>query len=245
LTWAPLAGAFLFFAWLTAAAAASFEAEVAQVLDGDSFLLSDGRQVRLIGINTPEYGKDGAPDQPLAREARARLAGLIERRRVRLTPGREPRDRHGRLLAHAEINGEQVEERLLREGLAWMVAIPPNIAHLERFTAAEQRARAQGLGVWSEPRLQPLEAAHLDRGGFHLVKGRIREVRRGKEYYYLELAPRRVIAIPRDDWREYFARAYSAPERLAGRQVIARGWVSERNGEFRLRVSHPAMLTWP
>src|SRR5687767_12005955 len=36
---------------------------VTQVLDGDSFRLSDGREVRLIGINTPEFGKNGKPNE--------------------------------------------------------------------------------------------------------------------------------------------------------------------------------------
>jgi micrococcal nuclease len=32
------------------------------VSDGDTLVLSDGRRLRLIGINTPERGRDGKPD---------------------------------------------------------------------------------------------------------------------------------------------------------------------------------------
>ena len=34
-------------------------ATVRHVVDGDSVILTDGRQIRLIGINAPELGRDG------------------------------------------------------------------------------------------------------------------------------------------------------------------------------------------
>ncbi len=249
--WAPLAGAFLFCAaFATAlapwspACAAEFETTVARVLDGDTLVLTDGVNVRLIGINTPELGKDSASDQPLARAAHERLAALVAGKRVRVITGPETHDRYGRLLANIAVGGEPVEEALLRDGLAWMVAIPPNVAHVERFAKAEAQARSRGLGVWREPQLQPVEAAALRTGGFHLVRGRIREVRRGRAYYYFELAPRMVIAIPHDAWREYFAGPFGRPETLTGRQLIARGWVNNKTRELRLRIAHPAMIEW-
>jgi endonuclease YncB( thermonuclease family) len=243
---APRVGAFL-FAWLMLAGAHA--APVERALDGDSLLLRDGRQVRLIGINTPEFGKDGAPHQPLAREAQQRLAQLTEGKRVRLEPGREARDRHGRTLAHVHVGETNVEEILLREGLAWLVAIPPNVVHVARLRAAETDARRAGRGVWAERRYDPVAAERLGTSdaGFRFVTGQVRAVRNGKRAYYLELAPRVVLIIPHDHWKDYFAReqAYArGPYALAGRRLVARGWLSERNGELRLRVGHPAMLDW-
>jgi endonuclease YncB( thermonuclease family) len=249
------------------------------VLDGDSVVIGDGRQIRLIGVNAPELGHScgpdsrevragretangpslargprlvpigdctPSPDQPLAREARARLAALIERRRVRLTPGHEPQDRHGRLLAHIEVSGASVEDTLLREGLAWMVAIPPNVSRLEALARAEAEARAAGRGVWREPALAPVEGERLATvsGGFHLVKAEVRAVRRGRSNHYFELAPKVVVVVSAADWRERFQPRYGAPEALAGRRVLARGWFIETATERRLRVSHPAMLTF-
>jgi endonuclease YncB( thermonuclease family) len=271
---APRVGAFL-FAWLFLAGAQA--AQVERALDGDSLLLKDGRQVRLIGVNAPEFGrschadsrKDCIPtsDQPLARAAQRRLANLVEGKRVRLEPGREEHDRHGRLLAHVYVADTSVEEILLREGLAWQVAIPPNVAHATKLQAAETEARSARRGVWSETayapveaeRLRPVEAANapsLARGprlypigdtGFRLVAATVRAVRPGNRSFYLELAARVVLIIPHEHWKEYFAREafYAAgPAALTGKRLVARGWLSERDGELRLRVGHPAMLTW-
>jgi endonuclease YncB( thermonuclease family) len=249
-------GAFLFL-WLPLALAHA--AQVERVLDGDSLLLRDGRQVRLIGINAPELGhtchpgsRSGClptPDQPLARAARHRLAQLTEGKRVRLEPGREERDRHGRTLAHVYVGETSVEEILLREGLAWQVAIPPNVAHVAKLRAAEAEARRDRRGVWSETAYAPVTAERLRStdSGFRLIAATVRAVRPGDRNHYLELAPRVVLIIPHEHWKDYFAREtdYAAgPAALTGRRLVARGWLSERDGELRLRVGHPAMLTW-
>jgi endonuclease YncB( thermonuclease family) len=251
---APLLGAFLFICLPIAHAA-----QVERALDGDSLLLADGRQVRLIGVNAPELGhschadarKDcvPAPEQPLARAAQRRLAQLTEGRRVRLEPGREERDRHGRTLAHVYVNDVGVEDILLREGLAWLVAIPPNVAHVVRLRAAEDEARRARRGVWGEAAYAPVaaEQQRATDSGFRLVAATVRAVRRGNRSYFLELAPRVVLIIPHEHWKEYFTRDgfYAAgPAALTGKRLVARGWLSARDGELRLRVGHPAMLTW-
>src|SRR3569623_1784992 len=52
------------------------EVTVDRVYDGDTVRLNDGRHLRLIGLDTPELGRDGAADQPLAAGARAAGRGL-------------------------------------------------------------------------------------------------------------------------------------------------------------------------
>ena len=81
---ASLAGAFFVSAiWLSAAQAfcpapAGLDsATVQRVVDGDTLRLSDGRNVRMIGLNTPELGKQGRSDEPFAVAARKRLEALV------------------------------------------------------------------------------------------------------------------------------------------------------------------------
>ena len=76
-------------------------ATVRYVSDGDTVVLTDQRRVRLIGINTPELGHKGNPNQPLAIRARDQLRALLftENNRVKLRLGKEKQDRHGRWLA--------------------------------------------------------------------------------------------------------------------------------------------------
>jgi endonuclease YncB( thermonuclease family) len=230
--------------------AAADSVVVRHVLDGDSLVLADGRGLRLIGVNAPEMGRDGAPDQPLARAARTLLAGLLEGQRVTLTYETERRDRYQRLLAHVRLpDGRDPAEILLRQGLAWLVAIPPNVARAAPLAAVEAEARAAGRGVWGEPAYAPVPAERLGDAdtGFRFVSGRVQALRAGRETYYLELAPRVALAIPRADWTRYFAgtAGYDHPRQLIGRRVVARGWLAPGPRGLRLRAAHPLMLTWP
>ncbi len=217
---------------------------VRHVLDGDSFILADGRQARLIGVNAPEFGKDGAPDQPLAKQARNRLAGLLKNRRVNLSFEHERRDRYGRWLVHARLpDGGSAEEILLREGLAWAVAIPPNVDQLDILLKAENEARTASRGVWGEPAYAPKPANDLTAKdtGFRFIEGTILRRTQGRQVIYLDLAPHVALVVPREDWKKYFE---SRSDDWIGRRVIARGWLTEHRGRLHLRVPHPAMLTW-
>ena len=74
---------------------------VVAVIDGDTLLLADGREVRLVGIQTPKLalGRPDFPTWPLAPEAKAALEALVLEEMTALGFGGRERDRHGRLLA--------------------------------------------------------------------------------------------------------------------------------------------------
>jgi len=226
--------------------------QVRHALDGDSLLLVDGRQVRLIGVNTPEIHpsadktKRVAP-QPLAREAARFTGARVDGQRVTLHFEAERTDRHKRLLAHVALSdGTRLEEALLREGLGWMVAIPPNVGELARLKAAEDEAKLMKRGVWGRTEYQPVAAERLTTkdAGFLFVTGTVRGVRQSSYVYYFELAPRVSLLVPREEWNHYFANQYVRPQALVGRKLTARGWASARDGKLRVRVAHPAMLTF-
>jgi len=237
--------AFLFSALLGIATAAAEAAEVRHVLDGDTVILRDGKHVRLLGINAPELGKDGAPDQPLATRARDRLAQLVRGQRLRLVFERERQDHYGRQLAHLLLpDGTSVEQILLREGLAWAVAVPPDIDRIPESLAAENQARAAGRGVWGEPAYVPTPAERLTPNdtGFRFIEGTVQRRSQRHNVIYLDLTPRVALLIPNQDWSKYFQ---GDPRSLVGRRVVARGWLTPyRDGRLHLRVPHPAMLTW-
>jgi micrococcal nuclease len=135
-----------------------------------------------------------------------------------------------------------VEEVLLREGLGWLVAIPPNVAWLARLQKAEAVARRDRLGVWAIAAYTPRAAAQLHAGdtGFRHVQGTITRVGQSAHAIYLDLGPLFTIVIPRDDWQTWFG---GNPQHWRGRHVTASGWVSPRGTRLRMRVRHPAMLT--
>lgn len=241
---APLAGAF-FALWLCAGALADTPrlAEVHRVIDGDSLQLVSRQQVRLIGVNTPEMvGADQRPE-PLALQARAMTKRLIGNRPVRLTTGVEKYDRHHRLLAYVDTaDGRDIPEQLLTEGMGFLVAIPPNVARLDRYQLAQQRARAAGRGVWGQAALAPIPAGGFTRGdrtrGFKQVSGIVMAMNRSGNNYYFRLSKNFEFKVPRANW-VYFD---MAPESMVGRSVIVRGWVTRGKYRLQMRVPHPAMM---
>lgn len=210
-------------------------------LDGDSLTLADGRQVRLIGINAPEFGSDGRPDQPLAHAARERVNALARGRNVRLRYDRERMDRYGRLLAYVFLpDGRDLQETLLREGLGWFVAVAPNTARLPIYRRSEARAQAERRGVWARPEYEPVAADQLPpgRSGFMRISGTVAAVHTGREGFELQLAPGVRLLVS----RAIADSCAASPDCFRGKRVLARGWMTAYKGSSRMRITHPAML---
>lgn len=133
-----------------------------------------------------------------------------------------------------------VEQEILRAGLAVVVAIPPNLAHLDSYRRAETEARRAGRGLWAHNYFTPRAAAQLSTTdtGFRFVSGRVQRVGRGRYSIYLDLSDRFTLIVPQEHWH-YFG---GDPKRFVGKQLIARGWVTTQENRLRLRLSHPAML---
>jgi endonuclease YncB( thermonuclease family) len=238
---APLVGALLLF-WAGTGALAANTQRVTAVIDGDTLVLASGVHLRLIGINTPELAHGTGPDEPLADAARERLAQLVLDQRVRIEPGVESRDRYGRLLASVFLDdGSDVQAALLEAGLAQVIAVPPNIEHLQRYREAEAGARKAGRGIWGHPWFAAVPATALaaNTSGFHRVTGTVRRVGKSRKYVYLDLAPGFNIMVTHTDWRRWF---HGHPEAWRGRRVEVRGWITRYNSALHMRVHHPAMI---
>ncbi len=237
---------------------------VRQVHDGDTVWLADGRRLRIIGLDTPELGRDGLPAQPYAKMARKVLRSLLRPdARLRLRYDVERRDRYGRLLAHAYLmDGRDVAAVLLRRGLATVLVVPPNLVQVPCYSTAETVARDAGQGIWSLPAYRSVPVARLGRRdtGFHLLTGRVRRVVRRGQGWWLIMAGIVVIHIRDADLANF---THFDPRTLVGREVAARGWLHYhsrwygrgrtppglaaerrlgRHGVLSLRVRHPSAL---
>ncbi|WP_176560089.1 thermonuclease family protein [Brevibacillus dissolubilis] len=125
-------------------------ATVEKVTDGDTFQLSTGERVRLIGVDTPETVKPNHPVEPYGKEASKYTKGLLTGQTVTLRFDAEPYDKYKRLLAYAYLeDGTFVNEKLVREGYARIMTIPPNVAFADTFLEAEREAREQNRGLWA------------------------------------------------------------------------------------------------
>ena len=216
--------------------------EVASVIDGKSFRLADGREVRLAAIESPPLIA-GAPDDARSRAglaAKAALEGLVLRRQVVARSAVSGPDRYGRLIAYAFIAGPagetSVQQELLANGHALLS--PAGIAPpcLTALRTAEGAARAAGLGLWSDPYYGIRQADNpadilIDQGRFALVGGKVASVRERGGIVYVNFGRRwdfTVTILKRNE--RLFAGAGLVPSRLAGRRIEVRGFVEERGG---------------
>jgi micrococcal nuclease len=118
-------------------------ATIAQVVDGDTVELTDGRRVRYIGINTPER------DQPYYQEATEANRQLVDGKDVQLEFDQETFDKYGRTLAYIWVDGQMVNLTMLRDGFANAFTVPPNVKYEEQFRQAEREAREAERGLWA------------------------------------------------------------------------------------------------
>jgi endonuclease YncB( thermonuclease family) len=119
---------------------------VTRISDGDSIHCVAQGNVRLIGLDAPEQNQE-----PFGSEATAAARAMVpEGAILKLKAGVNPRDRYGRLLAYAWHNGISFNWLMIRQG--WAVSYPYDGKTLwvDRFAAAEARARAERLGLWGK-----------------------------------------------------------------------------------------------
>lgn len=203
------------------------------VFDGDTLELTDGRRVRLIGINAPEIGRKGSASQPFARAATDRLQALVGNAPLYLVPGQEPRDRYGRTLAHLfDAAGHNIEAQLLSEGLGFAIGVPPNLAMVRCHVEAEEHARSRERGLWAS---QPVvDAASLGEGGFQVIQGRVQAVEKAGRFWWLALEGDAVLRVHEHEE----AALPGKPESMVGQRVEARGWVIDRRGQRSVKAGH-------
>lgn len=224
-------------------------AQVQRVVDGDTLKLTDGRNVRMIGLNTPETGRKGRSAEPFAEAAKKRLQTLVNESggNVRLRIGQQGKDHYGRTLANVyDRKGANLEAQLLSEGLGYLVAVAPNVTLVDCQQVAERQARQARLGVWRHSPVQ--SSARLSKSGFAIVSGQVRRVQHNRGGMWIELQGSLVLRIAPAHLSAFDT---AMLKRLEGRQVEARGWVVDRSrrgglkkgqSRWQLSLTHPAML---
>lgn len=117
--------------------------QVKRVYDGDTILLEDGRKVRYLGINSPEF------QEPFYLKAKRLNESLVMGREIRLEFDQERTDSYGRVLAYVFAGNEMVNARLVQEGLAQAFFIGPNRKHHALLLRLQAEAQQHKVGMWS------------------------------------------------------------------------------------------------
>ena len=206
------------------------EGRVAAVIDGRSFRLDDGREVRLVGIE--QAGTDKARN-------RAALSDIAGGRDVTLHGDDDTPDRYGRQGAFVFVAGSEhsVQSELLRRGEALVSADISEKNCATALAAAEGAARDAKLGIWAEASAIKNTESPGDIlsaiGHFTVVEGRVLSVRQAGAMTYLNFGR---------NWTRDFAATISrriipafesvglGPKSLENRRIRVRGVVSSRGG---------------
>jgi len=205
--------------------------QVKRVVDGDTLRLTDGRSVRLIGVNTPELGRRGTRTEPYAKAAKAALEKLVTASggMVLLKEGAEAKDHYGRTLAYLfDKNGRSIQAQLLAQGLGFWAVIAPNNEFLVCFREAENSARHAQLALWKKSPLRTPK--QIRRSGFTLIQTQITGATKKGSSLWLSTDGALVLQVPKSRLRYFDQGALQA---LVGQKVEARGWMIERSNRKR------------
>jgi endonuclease YncB( thermonuclease family) len=129
---------------------------VKHVIDGDTILLETGEHVRYLGMDAPEFGHDGEPNEFMAVESSQFNRASVSKRGVRLEFDQERIDHHGRLLAYVFLeDGDMVNVLLVRKGLARVLVVKPNLKYFQILLDSQRMAMSEKTGLWSKTTERP------------------------------------------------------------------------------------------
>lgn len=118
--------------------------KVIRVSDGDTIRVqttTEELKIRLFGIDCPEK------DQPYGKEAQQRVYQLAFGKNVKVV--QKSKDRYGRVVAEIMLpNGQNLNELLVKEGLAWHYTQYSNSLILAKL---QREAKQQRRGLWADP----------------------------------------------------------------------------------------------
>jgi len=208
------------------------EGRVAEIIDGRSFRMTDGREVRLAGIETGD-------DESSRPERVAALAALVSGRDVTLLGPDDTPDRYGRQTAFVFLEASELplQGQLLQQGQAIVSAETTDKDCAALLAGAEDEARRAKRGLWvGSSVIKNAESSdHIlaSVGQFLVVEGVVLSVRQAGATTYLNFGR---------NWTQGFAA--TIPKRmmpaiesagitvksLENRRIRIRGWVEAHPG---------------
>lgn len=124
----------------------------ASVIDGDTIEIH-GARIRLEGIDAPESRQTCAAKATgeairCGQKAAFYLSDLLAEHTVTCTEA--GKDRYGRMLAHCDVDGQDVGASMVRAG--WALAF---VRYSREYLPQEEEASAAGAGMWGTEFVAP------------------------------------------------------------------------------------------
>lgn len=208
------------------------------VIDGRTFMLDDGSEIRLAAIEVPPLERGAAPGAA----AKAALDALVGGDEVVLRRADIATDRYGRLVAYAYAvrDGEELfaQGELIASGFALVGDHVGGRTCALELLKSENAARTAKLGLWADSDYDVLDAETAAdvlarRGRFALVEGKVVSVRESGATIYVNFGRRwsedfAVTVLKRNE--RNFTAAGLDLKGLTGRRIRVRGFIEARGG---------------
>tara|TARA_B100000795_G_C22791512_1_gene437187 strand:+ start:1926 stop:2474 length:549 start_codon:yes stop_codon:yes gene_type:complete len=135
---------------------ADFDAEVINIVDGDTIDVLDSRgeklRIRLLGIDAPEK------NQPFGKESMLYLKKIVNGKSVRIISKSDNNKPYTlgfykRIIGKITLNTNDVNLKMIKEGMAWhfkKYKKSQPIEDRQSYNEEENQAREKGIGLWSD-----------------------------------------------------------------------------------------------
>jgi endonuclease YncB( thermonuclease family) len=144
-----IAGLAVYISCTCLAQAEILSGRVVKIADGDTLTVLDksNRQhkIRLVGIDAPEHA------QPFGTVSRRNLADLVFGKTVAVEWHKQ--DRYQRVLGKVLLNGQDVNLKQIKAGLAWYYKqYDKDLRRVDKqlYAEAQKAASLKGIGLWSD-----------------------------------------------------------------------------------------------
>lgn len=219
-------------------------AEVIEVINPYTVMLSTGKIARLSGLYFTDYTPEDAG--PFAQTAVKILKDMLIGQTVSVyqTPKKDwgRTNRMGHELVHLFVEDKKlwVQGALLSLGAAKVQTSKRNPEMATQMLAIETSARKEKTGLWEEHKILNLEEAEDAIGTFQIVEGTIKSPAIKKNRIYLNFG---------GNWRDDFTVSIAAENKRAftkngmnpldwsNKTVRVRGWIRSYNGPF-MEIDH-------
>jgi endonuclease YncB( thermonuclease family) len=227
--------------------------EVTQVAGDATLLLSDGRMVRLAALAVPHrLGREAiAADRPRLQAAARFLEETAVGHRFLLLGAAKP-DRRGRIAGHLVDDGDKswLNGAFAAAGHGWVMPMAGDTPCAAALLEQEASARKDRIGLWQDETFQPLAAddTELPSKGdtYALVEGEIISTGRAGRRRYIDFGRDHrtdfTVVIDDRDWARFTA-AGIVLDRLKGRHVRVRGWLTAHQGS-EMMLDVPEEMEW-
>jgi len=185
---------------------------VNRVIDGDTIVIEDDIEIRLIGVDAPEQG------ECFYQEATDALTELIEGKNIYIKKDVSGKDNFGRLLRYIFVANENsfvdnlfVNKYLIEKGYAGLMPATQDKEYRGILEYARNQARLQNIGIWSvcereqeSENTHPLEADDQPIDSNCVIKGNISKDGYGKTYFIVGCANYKRTKIDFSKGEAYF-----------------------------------------